>query len=210
MLGKKEVVKSSRTIEEAVKLALIELGTSEDQVDVEVIEEPSKGLFGLIGTKDATVRVSIKDDPLEIAESFLQDLFREMKMNVRVEASLEGEQLSINLSGDKMAILIGRRGTTLDALQYLVSLAVNKDRKEYIRVFMDTENYREKREKTLMNLAKKLARKAKKTRKDIVLEPMNPYERRIIHSTLQGDPHVSTRSEGEEPYRKVVISLNKK
>ena len=132
-----------------------------------------------------------------------------MDIDAKIDAKINNTTLNVNLEGQNMAVLIGRRGQTLDSLQYLVSLVVNKDRDDYIRVVLDTENYRQKRKETLEKLAHKLARKAKKMRKDIILEPMNPYERRIIHSTLQNNKFVSTKSEGDEPYRKVIIFLNR-
>lgn len=204
------VEKTGRTVDEALELALIQLDTARENVEVEVLEEDSKGFLGLFGNKDARIRVTIKVTVDSIAEDFLKDVFENMGVkDTTIQTSLENDVLNINVEGENMAILIGRRGQTLDSLQYLTSLVVNKDREDYIRVILDTENYRKKRKETLERLANKLAYKAKKMRKDIVLEPMNPYERRIIHSALQGNPHVSTRSEGDEPYRKVIIFLNK-
>lgn len=204
------VEKTGRTVDEALELALIQLDTTRENVEVEVIEEHSKGLFGLFGNKDAKIRVTLKITVDSIAENFLKDVFENMGVpNTTINTSLNQDVLNINVEGENMAILIGRRGQTLDSLQYLTSLVVNKGREDYVRVILDTENYRKKRKETLERLANKLAYKAKKMRKDIVLEPMNPYERRIIHSALQGNPHVSTRSEGDEPYRKVIIFLNK-
>lgn len=204
------VEKTGRTVDEALELALIQLDATKENVEVEVLEENSKGLFGLFGNKDAKIRVTLKITVDTIAEKFLKDVFENMGVhNTTVHSSIESDVLNINVEGENMAILIGRRGQTLDSLQYLTSLVVNKGREDYIRVILDTENYRKKRKETLERLANKLAYKAKKMRKDIVLEPMNPYERRIIHSALQGNPHVSTRSEGDEPYRKVIIFLNK-
>ena len=130
-------------------------------------------------------------------------------MNIETAFNQEEKELSINLAGDDMGILIGKRGQTLDSLQYLVSLVVNRESEDYIRVKLDTENYRERRKETLETLAKNIAYKVKRTRRSISLEPMNPYERRIIHSALQNDKYVVTRSEGEEPFRHVVISLKK-
>ena len=204
------VEKTGRTVDEALELALIQLDTTKENVEVEVLEENSKGLFGLFGNKDAKIRVTIKVTADSIAEEFLKSVFENMGvLNTTIHSKLDIDVLNINIEGENMAILIGRRGQTLDSLQYLTSLVVNKGREEYVRVILDTENYRKKRKETLERLANKLAYKAKKMRKDIVLEPMNPYERRIIHSALQGNPHVSTRSEGDEPYRKVIIFLNK-
>ncbi len=203
------VEKTAKTVEEALRLALIELEAKEEEVVVDVLEEPKKALLGLIGGKEARVKVTLKEDADRRAKQFLADVFGKMNIEGTVEAKMDGKDLYVNVEGSDMAVLIGRRGQTLDSLQYLVSLVVNKDRDDYIRVVLDTENYRDKRKETLEKLANRLAYKARKMRKDIILEPMNPYERRIIHSALQGNPYVSTRSEGEEPYRKVIIFLNK-
>lgn len=202
------VEKTGKTVEEAIELALIALDTVRDQVEVEILEEPSKAFLGIFGGNEAKVRVTKIKKIDQIAVEFLKSVLDEMNVDAEFEVEFDGKDLSIQMSGSEMALLIGRRGQTLDALQYLVSLIVNKDREDYVRVILDTENYREKRRATLEKLAKRLARKARKTYKDIVLEPMNPYERRIIHSTLQGNPYVSTRSEGDEPFRKVIIYLN--
>ena len=145
------------------------------------------------------------------ATVFLKDVLSKMEIENDVKAKYDSEEncLNIEISGEDMGVLIGKRGQTLDSLQYLVSLVVNKGTKEYIRVKVDTENYRERRNKTLENLAKNMAFKVKRTRRSVTLEPMNPYERRVIHSALQNDSYVTTHSEGEEPYRKVVITLKK-
>jgi spoIIIJ-associated protein len=145
------------------------------------------------------------------AKNFLNDLFAAMKMEVVITVSYneEEKEMDIDLAGDEMGVLIGKRGQTLDSLQYLVSLIVNKDEEDYIRVKVDTENYRERRKETLENLAKNIAYKVKRSRRSVVLEPMNPYERRIIHSALQNDKYVTTHSEGEEPFRKVVVTLKR-
>ena len=139
-------------------------------------------------------------------KDFLNKVFEAMNMKVDISVETNEEEMDINLSGDDMGVLIGKRGQTLDSLQYLTSIVVNKGRKEYIRVKVDTENYRSRRKETLENLAKNLAYKAKRTKNPVSLEPMNPYERRIIHSALQNDKYVSTHSEGEEPFRKVIIT----
>ncbi|RKD22246.1 spoIIIJ-associated protein [Caminicella sporogenes DSM 14501] len=198
---------TDKTIAEAVSKALAELGTTRDRVEVEVIEEPSKGLFGLFGSKPAKVRVTLKEDPAEKATQFLENVLNKMGILANIKTNLKNDNLYIEIDGKDSAILIGRRGQTLDALQYLVSLVVNSGKEDYIRVILDTENYRKKREQTLIRLANKLANKVKNLKKDIKLEPMNPYERRIIHSALQNNPYVGTKSEGEEPYRRVVIFL---
>jgi len=203
------VEKTGKTVEEALELALIALDTTRDQVEFEVLEEPAKAFLGIFGGNEAKIKVTKIKYVDQVAIEFLQSVLDEMNVEAEFNVNFDGKDLSVEMAGTEMALLIGRRGQTLDALQYLVSLIVNKDREDYVRVILDTENYREKRKATLEKLAKRLARKARKTRKDIVLEPMNPYERRIIHSTLQGNPYVSTRSEGDEPFRKVIIYLNK-
>ena len=144
--------------------------------------------------------------PAADPKEFLSKVFEAMNMEVGIEVETEGNEMNIDLSGKDMGVLIGKRGQTLDSLQYLTSIVVNKGQKEYIRVKIDTENYRSRRKETLENLAKNLAYKAKRTRNAVSLEPMNPYERRIIHSALQNDKYVTTHSEGEEPFRKVIIT----
>ncbi len=203
------VEKTAKTVEEALKLALIDLDAKQEDVNVVILDEPKRGILGLIGGKEAKVKVSLKEASDRKAKQFLEDVFDKMSIVGKITTRLDGKDLYVSVDGADMAVLIGRRGQTLDSLQYLVSLVVNKDRDDYIRVVLDTENYRDKRKDTLEKLANRLAYKAKKMRKDIILEPMNPYERRIIHSALQGNPYVNTRSEGEEPFRKVIIFLNK-
>ncbi len=159
----------------------------------------------------AKVRVSKKTSLEDVAVNFLKNVFGEMHLDVNIDVQIdEKNNMSIELSGENMGVLIGKRGQTLDSLQYLTSLVVNKESDHYIRVKMDTEEYRERRKKTLESLAGNLANKVKKSGKKFTLEPMNPYERRIIHSTLQNNKFVTTHSEGEEPYRKVVIVPNRK
>lgn len=198
-----------KNAEEAIAQALTQLNTTRDKVEIEVFEDNSKGLFSIFKSKQVKVKVTVMDDPETRAVDFLSKIFDKMNLEAEITASLQDKTLNIGIEGKDMALLIGRRGQTLDSLQYLVSLVVNKGHEEYIRVILDTENYRVKREETLVKLAHKLAHKAKQYRKDIMLEPMNPYERRVIHSALQNNNYVSTRSEGDEPFRKVVISLNK-
>lgn len=207
----KMIESTGRTVEEAVKNALNELNISRDKVDVDILDEGSKGLFGLLGSKLAKVKVTVKNDYGYMAKTFLRDVLNSMNIKAEIHVQDTGDNLKIILKGPNMGILIGHRGETLDSLQYLVSLVINKDNtgSEYKRVVLDTENYRQKREETLVRLANRLAVKARTDGKSVVLEPMNPYERRIIHSALQDNPYVSTHSEGEEPYRKVVIELKK-
>ncbi|EXG84243.1 MULTISPECIES: RNA-binding cell elongation regulator Jag/EloR [Lacrimispora] len=202
---------SAKTVDEAITKALIELGTTSDKLEYEIVDKGSNGILGIIGFKPAVIRAKKKETMEDKAMTFLSDMFGAMNLGVHMEASyLEKEkELSINMSGDDMGILIGKRGQTLDSLQYLVSLVINKENEDYIRVKLDTENYRERRKETLETLAKNIAYKVKRTRRSVSLEPMNPYERRIIHSALQNDKFVVTRSEGEDPFRHVVISLKK-
>ena len=199
---------SAKTTNEALTNALIEFNTSSDKVEYEVVEKESSKLLGLIN-KPAIIRVRLKMGYEEIAKDFLVKVFHAMNMEVEVEAIYHEDEntMDIELTGNEMGILIGKRGNTLDSLQYLVSLAVNRNSESYIKVKLDTENYRERRKETLENLAHNLAHKVKRIHKPVYLEPMNPYERRIIHSALQKDKYVETHSEGEEPYRKVVITL---
>ena len=202
-----KITKSGKTVDDALHEALKELNASKDEVEVTVIDEGIKGFLGMFGAKDAVIQVVRKFNPEKIAVTFLQEMFQAMKMNVSIETNLKEKQLAIELSGDEMGVLIGKRGQTLDSIQYLVSLVVNKGNSPYISILLDTENYRQRRKETLESLAYNLAKKVKQTKRNVVLEPMNPYERRIIHSTLQNDRYVTTYSEGEEPYRNVVITL---
>jgi spoIIIJ-associated protein len=202
---------SAKTVDEAITKALIELGTTSDKLEYEIVDKGSNGILGIIGSKPAVIRAKKKETMEDKAMAFLSDMFGAMDLGVQMEASYheKDKELSINMSGDDMGILIGKRGQTLDSLQYLVSLVINKENEDYIRVKLDTENYRERRKETLETLAKNIAYKVKRTRRSVSLEPMNPYERRIIHSALQNDKFVVTRSEGEDPFRHVVISLKK-
>jgi spoIIIJ-associated protein len=203
----KSIVTTGKTIEDAILAAAIQLAAQRDKLEIEVLEEPVKGLFGVFGNKDAKIRATVKRTMSDITGDFLDELFKKMDLDAKLDISETDELISVNVSGPKMGMLIGHRGETLDSIQYLTSLVGNRDAEKYKRVAIDTENYRSKREETLVKLAKRLAHKVQKTRKKIVLEPMNPFERRVIHSTLQKDPYVDTHSEGEEPYRKVVITL---
>lgn len=204
---------SAKSVNEAITEACRKLGVTSDRLDYEVIEEGSSGFLG-IGSKPAIIKAAVKVEKLSLednAKKFLNDVFAAMNMTVVVDIKYneENKEMDIDLSGDDMGVLIGKRGQTLDSLQYLVSLVVNKESDDYIRVKVDTENYRERRKETLENLAKNVAYKVKRTRRPVSLEPMNPYERRIIHSALQNDKYVTTHSEGEEPFRKVVVTLKK-
>lgn len=200
------VEKVGRTVEEAVEQALAELHIKRENAVIEVLEEPSRGLFGILGGRPARVRVSVRETPSLRAKQFLAKVFEAMNLNVNMELEENGQELFINLSGNGLGILIGRRGETLNALQYLVNLCANKNQLKKNKIILDVEGYRKRREETLEKLALRLAEKAKKRGRNIVLEPMNPQERRIIHTALQGRDDIYTYSEGEEPFRKIVIS----
>lgn len=199
---------SGKTVEDAIESGLKELGIKKDKVDVDILDQGSKGIFG-IGAKPARVKLTVKNDSEAVAKVFLRDILDKMDIKAEIHIKDMDDTLKVTLVGSDMGILIGYRGETLDSLQYLLSLVINRENSgdDYKKVILDTENYRKKREETLVRLANKLAYKVNKYNKSITLEPMNPYERRIIHSALQNHPYVTTHSEGEEPYRKVVIEL---
>lgn len=206
----KSIESIGKNINEAVKNALLELKTTEDKVKIEVLDEGSKGILNIIGKREAKVRVTLKKDYVSEARNFLKSIFRDMGMMVEIRIKEAANCLNINLAGHNMGLIIGYRGETLDSIQYLVSLVINKDNDgQYKRVIVDTENYRARREETLRRLANKIAHKVKLEKKSFVLEPMNPYERRIIHAELQNDKDITTYSEGEEPFRRVVVDLEK-
>lgn len=201
---------TAKTVSDAVTAACQRFLVASDKLEYEVLEEGSTGFLGF-NAKPAVIQARVRVTVEDKARDFLNDVFTAMNMTVVIEISYDEEQkhLDIDLSGDEMGVLIGKRGQTLDSLQYLVSLVVNKDCEDYIRVKVDTENYRKRRKETLENLAKNIAYKVKRNRRPISLEPMNPYERRIIHSALQNDKYVTTHSEGEEPFRHVVVTMKK-
>lgn len=201
---------TAKTVDDAIIEAGIKLGVSTENMEYEVIEKESSGFLGL-NKKPAKIRAKQKEEEKPAVEDFLVKVFTAMGVKAEAEILFDEEEkvMNINLTGDDMGMLIGKRGQTLDSLQYLVSLVANKDSDTYIKVKLDTENYRERRKETLENLAKNIANKVRRTRHSVALEPMNPYERRIIHSVLQNNKFVETHSEGEEPYRKVIISMKK-
>ena len=194
----------------AITEAIIKLGTTHDKIEYEVIEKGSAGFLG-INRKDAVIRARRKNDTNDNIRDFLESVFKAMGLTVTIQIEKEEDSnvVNVDLKGDDMGVLIGKRGQTLDALQYLTNLAVNKNSEEYVKVKIDTEDYRKRRRETLENLAKNIAYKVKRTKRPVSLEPMNPFERRVIHSTLQNDKFVTTHSEGEEPYRHVVVTLKK-
>lgn len=205
----REVEKTGKTVDEAVRLALSELGVARENVEIEIMDEPSKGIFGIIGTRPAKVKVIYRERPGRRALDILNSIFDCMDLKVEMEAKERDQELLVNLEGKDLGILIGRRGETLDALQYLINLAVNKNQEKKKKVIIDIEGYRYRREETLKKLAVKLADKAKQRGRNVILEPMNSQERRIIHTALQGRDDIYTYSEGEEPYRKIIISPKK-
>ena len=201
---------SAKTVDDAITEACQKFSVTSDKLEYEVIEEGSAGFLGL-GSKSAVIKARVKSSVKDIAKTFLNDVFEAMKLTVVIDIRFDEVEniMDIDLSGDEMGILIGKRGQTLDSLQYLTFLVVNKDVENYIHVKVDTENYRKRRKDTLENLAKNIAFKVKRTKRAVSLEPMNPYERRIIHSALQNDRYVTTHSEGDEPFRRVVVTLKR-
>lgn len=199
---------SAKTIEDALTEALIELGATSDQVEYEVVEKGSAGFLG-IGSKAAVIKVRKKCSVEDNIREFLGKVFDAMELEVEIVITNEYNIYNVDLKGADMGVLIGKRGQTLDSLQYLANLAVNKNIEEHVKVKIDTEDYRNRRKETLENLAKNIAYKVKRTKRAVSLEPMNPFERRVIHSALQNDKFVTTHSEGEEPYRHVVITLKR-
>ena len=201
---------SAKTVEDALTDASVQLGITSDQLEYEIVEKGSSGFLG-IGSKNAVIRVKIKSSIEDEVKKFLTSVFNAMNMEVEIIINKNEDEkfLDVELKGDDMGVLIGKRGQTLDSLQYLTSLAINKHRDDYYKVKIDTEDYRNRRKDTLENLAKNIAYKVKRTKRPVSLEPMNPFERRVIHSALQNDKYVTTHSEGEEPYRHVVVTLKR-
>ena len=203
------IIKESDTVEKAVSTALEELKADINEVDIDILQNPTNGFLGLMA-KDAKVKVSIVNGPKEKASNFLDLLLKKMNIDCNYDIEFDNDTLDIvvnDIEGNDKGILIGKRGKNLDSLQYVLSLIVNKERNNYVRTIVDIDGYRDKREKTLERLALKKADKCKYYKKKIKLEPMNPYERRIIHSALQSEKDIITYSEGEDPYRRVVIDL---
>ena len=201
---------TAKTVADAITDACQKFEVTSDKLDYIVVDEGSSGFLG-IGSKPALIKAKVKSSVTDKAKDFLDEVFDAMNMVVVVDVKYDEENrnLNVDLSGDEMGVLIGKRGQTLDSLQYLLSLVVNKETEEYIRVKVDTEDYRRRRKETLENLAKNIAYKVKRTKRSVSLEPMNPYERRIIHSALQNDKYVTTHSEGDEPFRRVVVTLKR-
>jgi len=203
----KKIIASGKSIEEAVIHGLTALNTTEDRVKVTVLEQASRGLLGLIGSKVAKVELEMMPDAIEETKLFLADVFRSMKMNVIIDDHISNENMIFNLLGQDLGILIGRRGQTLDALQYLTNIVANRYSHTHMRIILDAENFRERRKATLEALALRLADKAVRYKKEVVLEPMSAQERKIIHYKLENHALIKTFSKGEEPNRRIVIAL---
>lgn len=201
---------SAKTVEDAITESLIKLGTTSDKIEYEVIEKGSSGFLG-IGSRPAVIKVRKKSTLEDAIREFLMDVFHAMNMDVEILLTREENSniIEVEMKGTDMGVLIGKRGQTLDSLQYLVNLVANKNSDQYVKVKIDTEDYRKRRRETLENLARNIAYKVKRTKHSVSLEPMNPFERRVIHSALQNDRFVSTHSEGDEPYRHVVVTLKR-
>ena len=201
---------TAKTVDDAITEGLIKLGTTSDKIETEIIEKGSSGFLG-IGSKPAVVKIWKKFTIKDFIVDFLSDVFRamDMKVDITINVSEDEKNVDVELKGDDMGVLIGKRGQTLDSLQYLTNLALGKQVNEFVKVKIDTEDYRKRRKDTLENLAKNIAYKVKRMKRPVSLEPMNPFERRVIHSALQNDKYVSTHSEGEEPYRHVVVTLKR-
>ena len=204
---KEDDVKEHQAEEAAKKEeAVREEKTEKEEASANAKEEKSEP----VSVKEKELLAKVEDETIRYVEQFVKDTLKAMDMDVEITSSIDKDgALYVDMKGENMGILIGKRGQTLDSLQYIANRVANKHQSGYVRVKLDTENYRARREETLKHLAKNIAHKVKRNRRPVILEPMNPYERRIIHSTLQSDPYVTTHSEGEEPYRKVVVTLKR-
>ena len=202
----KQVTSTGSTVEEAINEALRELNARKDQVDISIIDEGKRGLLGIFGARPAIVKVTLKVDPIEEAEKFIVDVCKQMGIDVKIKTEIEGRQVYMNLVTDKAGLLIGKRGRTINALQTLTQLVLNKYASQFMIVTLDAENYRDRREERLRNLAQRLADKVSREKREIQLEPMPSYERRIIHTELANHEHVKTYSVGQDPNRHIVIA----
>lgn len=201
----REVTASGETVDEAIKSALEQLNLSKDEAEIDIIDEGKKGFFGIFGASRAIVKVTEAFDNISKAEEFLKSMITNMNIETTIETIVEDNHVTYNLSGDKIAILIGKRGQTLNAIQYLVQLVINKNTKQFHSITVDAEGYRERRKETLESLALKMADKSKRMNRKVALEPMPAFERKIIHAALQNKSSVQTYSDGNEPHRHIVI-----
>ena len=202
----KQTTATGQTVKEAVESALAQLQITEDRADISIVDEGKKGIFGIFGARPAVVEVSVIKDPIEEAEKFLLDVSEKMGAPVTIDVEKKGKQVKFILSGEKIALLIGKRGQTLNSLQYLTQLVINRSSGQYLNVMVDAEHYRERRNETLIHLAQRLAQKAVQTKKEVSLEPMPSYERKIIHTALIENKKIKTYSSGEDPHRHIVIA----
>lgn len=202
----KQVTATGQTVNEAVDSALAQLKVEKDRTEISIIDEGKKGIFGIFGSRPAVVKVTVIINPIEEAKSFLQSVAEKMGVTINIDVKKEGKQVLFSLSGDKIALLIGKRGQTLNSLQYLTQLVVNRFSDQYLNVILDAEDYRKRRNDTLVQLAERLAQKAIKTGRNVALEPMPSYERKVIHTALMDNRRVNTLSDGAEPHRHVVIT----
>jgi spoIIIJ-associated protein len=202
----KQVTATGQTVEEAVESALAQLNTTKDRTDVAIIDEGKKGFFGIFGSRPAVVKVTVIIDPIEEAKKFLLQVSEQMGAPINIEMKRDGKQILFVMTGEKIALLIGKRGQTLNSLQYLTQLIINRFSNQYLTVILDAEDYRNRRNDTLIQLAHRLALKAVKTGKDVALEPMPSYERKVIHTALSDNKRVKTFSDGSDPHRHIVIS----
>ncbi|MGL6105681.1 RNA-binding cell elongation regulator Jag/EloR [Romboutsia sp.] len=200
----------SKTQEEAVKRALIEFNVKKEDIEIEVVEKPSKGFLGFLGSKEGLYRFYVVEKESDIAKEFVETLLKNANVDATVNITQENNLIKVDIVGKDAGSLIGRRGETLDSIQFLTGLALNKINKDsHMRVLVDIENYRSKREESLIRYARKVAKEVTRTKKTKKLDYMNPYERRIIHSSLQNDEYVNTYSEGTDPYRRLVIEYKR-
>jgi spoIIIJ-associated protein len=202
----KQVTATGQTVEEAVGSALAQLKTTKDRTEISIIDEGKKGIFGIFGSRPAIVKVTVKIDPLEEAKNFLSQISEQMGAPIKIDVRLDGKHVHFTLSGEKIALLIGKRGQTLNSLQYLTQLVINRYSDQYLTLILDAEDYRKRRNDTLIQLAWRLSQKALKTGKNVTLEPMPSYERKVIHTALAENKRVKTYSDGSEPHRFVVIT----
>ncbi|THE09459.1 protein jag [Bacillus timonensis] len=202
----KQVTATGQTVDEAVESALAQLSTTRDRTEIQIIDEGKKGIFGIFGTKPAVVKVTVKIDPVEEAQKFLENVVTSMGAQAKLDVVRNGKNVTFQLSGEKMAVLIGKRGQTLNSLQYLTQLVANRFSDHYLNITVDAENYRVRREETLVQLAERLADKVTRTKQDVKLEPMPSYERKVIHTALADHAKVKTSSSGSDPNRYIVIS----
>ncbi|GAE93838.1 RNA-binding protein Jag [Gracilibacillus boraciitolerans JCM 21714] len=201
----RQITASGQTLEEAVHSALKQLNITEDQAKVEIIDEGKKGIFGIFGSKPAVVKVMKEEDPVEKLQKYLKNIISEFDIEINIDMKVEQNVVTFQLLGERIALLIGKRGQTLNAIQYLAQLAIHRYADKYYTVIVDAEGYRDRRKETLIVLAERLADRAVRTNKPVKIEPMPSYERKIIHTALQRHKAIETDSQGSEPNRYVVI-----